>query len=83
MYLTKLIQGMVACCVLCVEGRALGVSDQDYPRTVVLEKVTTILALERVWECSGQERVDVRQRSRGVGVLWWEIEGVYFIADHT
>ena len=36
-YLTKIIQGLVdgvrvCCCVLCVGGRALGVSDQDYPR---------------------------------------------------
>ena len=36
-YLTKIIQGLVAgvlvcCCVLCDGGRALGVSDQDYPR---------------------------------------------------
>ena len=36
-YMTKTIQGLVAvvrvcCCVLCVGGRALGVSDQDYPR---------------------------------------------------
>ena len=36
-YLIKIIQGLVAgvrvCCnELCVEGRALGVSDQDYPR---------------------------------------------------
>ena len=36
-YLTKIIQGLVAsvrvcCCVLCVGGRTLGVSDQDYPR---------------------------------------------------
>ena len=35
-YLTKIIQGLVAgvhvCCrVLCVRGRALGVSDLDYP----------------------------------------------------
>ena len=71
-------------CVLCVEGRALGVSDQDYPRTVVLEKVTTILALERVWECSGQERVDVRQ-NQGV---WWvfssgKSEGTDFLAQNT
>ena len=49
----------------------------------VLEKGTTIMAWEGVWECSVEERMDVRQRSRGVGVLWWEIEGVYFIADHT
>ena len=36
-YLTKIIQELVVgvrvCfCVLCVGGRALGVSDQDYPR---------------------------------------------------
>ena len=36
-YLTKIPQGLVAgvrvcCCVLCVGGRALGFSDQDYPR---------------------------------------------------
>ena len=35
--LKKTIQGLMAgvrvcCCVLCVGGRALGVSDQDYPR---------------------------------------------------
>ena len=34
-YLTKIIQRLVAgvhvcCCVLCVGGRSLGVSDQDY-----------------------------------------------------
>ena len=33
---------------------------------------TTIIACIRVWECSGKESVDVRQRSRGVrDVLWW------------
>ena len=36
-YLTKIIQELVAdvrvcCCVLCVGGSALGVSDQDYPK---------------------------------------------------
>ena len=36
-YLTKIIQGLVAgvrvCCYgLCVKGRAFDVSDQDYPR---------------------------------------------------
>ena len=36
-YLTKIIQGLMAgvlvcCCELCDGGRALGVSDQDYPR---------------------------------------------------
>ena len=37
MYLTKIIQGLVAgvgvcCCVVCVNGRARCVSDKDYPR---------------------------------------------------
>ena len=31
-YLTMIIQGQVAYYVLSVDGRALGVSDQDYPR---------------------------------------------------
>ena len=31
-YLTKIIQGLVACWVLGVGGKALGVSDQYYPR---------------------------------------------------
>ena len=35
----------------------------------VLVKCTTILAWEGVWECSVEERMDVRQRSRGVGVF--------------
>ena len=39
-FLIKIYQGLVAgvlvcCCVLCVGGRALGVSDQDYPRAGV------------------------------------------------
>ena len=47
----------------------------------VLVKCTTILAWEGVWECSVEERMDVRQRSRGVGgVLWWKSEGADFIA---
>ena len=31
-YLTNIIQGLIGCFVLSVEGRALGVSDQDYAR---------------------------------------------------
>ena len=31
-YQNKIIRGHVACCVLYVENRALGVSDHDYPR---------------------------------------------------
>ena len=44
MYLTKLIQGIVAYCVHCVGSRALSVSGQDFPMaggllyTVCLEK---------------------------------------------
>ena len=30
-YLTKIIQGQVACYVLCVGGRAIHVSDKYYP----------------------------------------------------
>ena len=67
MYLTKIIRGLVACFVLCVGGRALVAPDQYYPRTAVLEKGTTILAWDGVWKCSGEERMDVRQRSWGVG----------------
>ena len=33
----------------------------------VLERGTTIIAWSAVWKCSGEERMDVRQRSRGVG----------------
>ena len=38
-YMTKIIQGLLACvrvrsCVLCVGGRTLSVSDQDYPRAI-------------------------------------------------
>ena len=37
-----------------------------------------------MWECSVEERMDVRQRSRGVGgVLWWKSEDAYFVAEHT
>ena len=50
----------------------------------VLEKGTTIMAWEGVWECSVEVRMGVRQRSRGVGgVLWWKSEGAYFVAEHT
>ena len=47
----------------------------------VLEKGTTIIEWEGVGECSGEGRMDVRQRSRGLGGnLEWKSEGAYFIA---
>ena len=54
------------------------------PVAAVLVKCAKILAWEGVWECSVEERMDVRQRSRGVGgVQWWKSEGAYFLAEHT
>ena len=38
-----------------------------HPVAAVLEESTIIIAWLAVWECSGEERMDVRQRSRGVG----------------
>ena len=35
----------------------------------VLERGTTIIAWSAVWKCSGEERMDVRQRSRVWGVF--------------
>ena len=50
----------------------------------VLEESESIIACYGVWECSGEERMDVRRRSRVVGVFSsGKSEGADFLAQRT
>ena len=55
-----------------------------YHMASVLKESETIIACYGMWECSGEERMDVRRRSRVVGVFSsGKSEGADFLAQRT